>query len=301
MEKYIVPYIIIFVPVYNEEKVVGKTIKDILNQVMGKNQKNFVTDVIVIDDGSTDNTKKVALKSGAKRVISHPFNKGLGAATRTGMETAYEMGADIVVKIDGDFQFDANDIKRIIKPILDDEADCVFGSRFLGGKKYYGKELHKNWGNKFFAWLISKITGLKITDAATGFIALHKKYLKIFTIIKDYNETQQLILDSWGKHMRIIEIPARCRQRTSGKSFINWKYPFIVLPAIFRMYIHFKPLRFFLTTGLFLIILGILLGLYIIVSGETFFGDATIAILIIVGIQIIIFGLLADQISYKRK
>lgn len=301
MEKYIIPYIVIFIPAYNEEQIIGKTIKNILEQITGKNQKDFVADIIVIDDGSTDNTKKIALESGAKRAISHPSNRGLGAATRTGIQTAREMGADIAVKVDGDFQFDASDIERLIKPILNDEADCVFGSRFLGGKKYYGKELHKSWGNKFLAWLVSKVIGSKITDAATGFIAFHKRYLKIFNIIKNYNETQQLIIDSWGKHMRVMEIPVKCRQRTTGKSFINWKYPLIVLPTIFRMYIHFKPLRFFIITGLILIILGISTGLSIILFGETFFGDATIAILIIVGVQIIVFGLLADQISYRRK
>jgi glycosyltransferase involved in cell wall biosynthesis len=301
MEKYIVPYVVIFIPAYNEERAIGKTIKDILEKIAGRNQKDFVADIVVIDDGSTDNTKKIALESGAKRVVSHPENKGLGAATRTGMQTAYEMGADIAVKIDGDFQFDASDIEKLTKPILDDEADCVFGSRFLGNKKYYGKNLYKSWGNKFFAWLISKITRLKITDAATGFMAFHERYLKTFNIIKDYNETQQLIIDSWGKRMRVMEVAVACRKRTIGKSFINLKYPFIVLPTIFRMYIHFKPLRFFIITGLILIILGISIGLSIIFCGETFFGDATIAILIITGVQIIIFGLLADQISYRRK
>ena len=301
MEKYIVPYVVIFIPAYNEEQAIAKTIKDILEKIAGKNQKDFIVDIIVIDDGSTDSTKKIGLASGAKRVVSHPKNMGLGAATRTGMQTAYEMGADIAIKVDGDFQFDASDIEKLIRPILEDEADCVFGSRFLGDRKYQGKNLYKSWGNKFFAWLISKITGLKVTDATTGFIAFNRRYLENFNIIKDYNETQQLIVDSWGKHMRVTEVTVVWRKRTSGKSFINLKYPLIVLPAIFRMYIHFKPLRFFIIAGLILIILGILVGLSIIFFGETFFGDATIAILIIVGVQIIIFGLLADQISYRRK
>jgi len=134
-------------------------------------------------------------------------------------------------------------------------------------------------------------------------MAFHRRYLEVFDIIKDYNETQQLIIDSWGKHMRVMEVSTAFHKRTTGKSFIKMglKYPSNVLPTILRMYIHFKPLRFFLTVGLSCLILGIIAGIYIILRGETFFGDATMTILIIIGFQIIFFGLLADQISYKRK
>lgn len=302
MEKYTIPYVIVFIPAYNEEKSIERVINTIKEYYQSGSTKDFILDTIVVDDGSRDNTRAIVEKTGVKKIISHPANRGLGAATRTGMQTALEMGADIAVKIDADFQNPPEDIKKVIRPILENRADCVFGSRLMGGLEYK-MPLYRDWGNKFFAWLVSKITGLKITDATTGLMAFHKRYLKIFNIIKDYNETQQLIIDSWGKHMRVAEVSTAFRQRTTGKSFIKMglTYPANVLPAMFRMYIHFKPLRFFLTIGLICLILAIITLIYVLLCGEALFGDATITILIIVGFQIMFFGLLADQISYKRK
>lgn len=305
MQKYTLPYIVIFIPCYNEEQGIGRTIKNILEKTTGENQRDFIIDIIVIDDGSKDKTQQEARDAGAKRVIVHPHNRGLGAGTRTGMQAAYEMGADIAVKIDGDFQFDADDIEKLIKPILEDKADCVFGSRFLGGKEYYGKELYKNIGNKFFTWFTSKITGLPLTDAQTGFIAFHKRYLKDFNIIGNYNETQQLLIDAWGKHMRVIEIPIFCRQRDSGKSFISWKswkYPCYVFPNMIRAFIRFKPLRFFFSFGLLIVLIALIVGIFTFASTKLNLADVdtTITILVIVGFQIIFFGLLADQNSIRK-
>jgi len=302
MKEYRLPYVIVFIPAYNEEKAIAGVIKKINDLYSNDQERNFVLDTIVIDDGSKDKTVEESKKAGIKRIVIHPYNKGLGASTRTGMETAYEMGADIAVKIDADFQNPPEDIEKIIRPILDDRADCVFGTRLTGGLQYK-MPLYRDWGNKFFAWLCSKITGLKVTDATTGLMAFHKRYLAVFNIIRDYNETQQLIIDSWGKRMRVIEVPTVFHKRESGKSFIkaSLKYPANVLPTMLRMYIHFKPLRFFLSIGLIFIILGILGGIYIFINDKAFFGDATITILIILGFQIIFFGLLADQISYRRK
>jgi len=103
--------------------------------------------------------------------------------------------------------------------------------------------------------------------------------------------------------MRVMEVSTVFHKRESGKSFIKMglKYPVNVLPTMLRMYIHFKPLRFFVTIGLIFIILGTGAGLYILNYGETFFGDAAATILILLGFQVIFFGLLADQISYRRK
>ncbi|MBU1255643.1 glycosyltransferase family 2 protein [Patescibacteria group bacterium] len=302
MKEYRLPYVVVFIPAYNEENDIAGVITEINRLYKAGQEKDFVLDVIVIDDGSKDKTVEVSKKAGVEKIVVHPYNRGLGASTRTGMQTAYEMGADIAVKIDADMQNPPEDVEKIIRPILDDRADVVFGTRLTGGLQYK-MPFYREFGNKFFAWLCSQITGLKVTDATTGLIAFHKRYLAVFNIIKDYNETQQLIIDSWGKHMRVTEVPTVFHKREGGKSFIKmgFKYPSNVLPTMFRMYIHFKPLRFFLSVGLICLILGVATGIHILLFGEIFFGDATATILIIAGIQIILFGLLADQISYRRK
>ncbi len=296
LEKY--PYIIIIIPAHNEESSIANVIKKIKENYITQN-KNYWVEIIVIDDGSTDNTAKVAKDAGANKIISHIKNRGLGAATRIGLQRAYEMGADVAVKIDADFQHDPNDIDKLVQPVLEDKADCVFGSRFSGGLKY-AMPLYRAAGNRFFSFLVSKLTGLKITDAQTGLMAFSRRYLKIFEMISDYNETQQLIMDASSKHMRIIEIPVVFYKRQTGKSFISWRYPIKVIPTIIRFFYYANPLKVFLPLGILLIAAGVALGIKIMLAGEGFFGDATISILVIGGIQTILFGMLADMIGTKR-
>ena len=269
--------IVIFIPAHNEEKTIDLVIEDIK-----KIYSNSQIDILVIDDGSTDRTAPLSKVKGAT-VISHPYNRGLGASTRTGMQRALEMGADIVVKIDADNQHDVKDILKVIEPIMNDKADVVFGSRFLGGLKYK-MPFYRNIGNKFFTWLVRKLTGLKITDGQTGLMAFHKRYLEKFNIISDYNETQQLIVDAWRKNFRIIEVPVTFRKRESGKSFISFRYPFKVIPTLVRLFMQSDPLKFF-------IILGVILS----ACGLYFRMDATM----MTGVLLIFFGFLIDAIGNK--
>lgn len=200
-----IPYVVVFIPAYNEEKSIGSVIKKI-NDLYGNEKRfGFKIKILVVDDGSTDKTVEVASQLGVS-VVSHPQNRGLGASTRTGLQRAFDLGADIAVKIDADFQHDPDDVFKVIKPIIGDKADVVFGSRFMGEIKYR-MPFYRRIGNLFFSYLVSKLTGLKITDGQTGLMAFSKNYLAKFNIISDYNETQQLIIDSWKNHMRILEVP----------------------------------------------------------------------------------------------
>ncbi|MFC1646000.1 glycosyltransferase family 2 protein [Candidatus Omnitrophota bacterium] len=293
-----VPYVVIFIPAYNEEKSIGGVIKKI-NDLYGNEKKiGFRTKILVVDDGSTDKTVEVASQMGVS-IVSHPQNRGLGASTRTGLQRAFELGADIAVKIDADFQHDPDDVFKVTKPIIGDKADVVFGSRFMGEIEYK-MPFYRRAGNLFFSYLVSKLTGLKITDGQTGLMAFSKNYLAKFNIISDYNETQQLIIDSWKNHMRILEVPVVFHKRTEGTSFISFKYPFKVLPTLLRLLVQVKPLNIFLPLGLIFILAGIVLCYFVVTNKVQFFGDASIVMLIMGGIQIIIFGLLADAISKRR-
>lgn len=291
--------VIVFIPAYNEEETISKIITRIKKVYKKSRRKGFITKIIVVDDGSTDNTIQVAQKAGVKRIISHPYNLGLGGATRTGMEAALEMGADIAVKIDADFQHDPIDIEKVVMPILEDKADVVFGSRFLGGLKYR-MPLYRRVGNVFFSFLTRRLTGLKVTDGQTGLMAFSKKYLKKFNIISDYNETQQLIIDAWRNHMRIVEVSVLFHLRKGGKSFISLKYPFKVLPTLIRLFVHTNPLKIFCPLGVFCVLLGMAAAHLAFSEKVHFIGDATASIFIIGGILIIIFGLLADLMSQRR-
>jgi len=288
--------LVIFIPAFNEEKSIGKVIAEI-NKLCKKNRK-YKTKIIVVDDGSTDNTVKIAKKVGANRIVKHPYNLGLGAATRTGMRTAYEMGADIAIKTDADLQYDVTDIEKIIKPIIDDAADIVFGSRFIG-KIYYKMPRYRKFGNWFSTLLVRTLTGLPVTDTTTGLIAFSRRYLSRFQIIGNYNETQQLIIDAWRNHMRIMEVPIFFKPRKTGKSFISLKYPFKVIPTILRLFLHANPLKVFVPAGLLFLITGIWYSIMTIIKYENI--TTLGSLLILFGIQIIFFGLLADLISKKGR
>ena len=288
--------VVVYIPAYNEEATIGRIIDTIKETY--KERKGYKLEVIVVNDGSRDRTTKIALERGV-RVITHPSNRGLGAATRTGMETAREMGADIAVKIDADYQHDPLDIERVITPILEDRADAVFGSRFLGSINYQ-MPAYRKMGNSFFSWITSKFTGLRITDGQTGIMAFHRRYLDRMQMMSDYNETQQLIIDAWRKNMRVVEVPVVFHKRTAGKSFISLKYPFKVLPNILRLYCHTFPLKIFVPLGSLVLVFGLLVGYFVRVGSITRFGDDSAVILIIMGVQILLFGLIADMISQKR-
>lgn len=292
--------VVVFIPAYDEEVTIGNVIQKIGEHYADTEKKGYQIDVIVVNDGSTDKTVEIARKLGVKRIVTHPKNMGLGAATRSGMQTAFEMGADIAVKIDADFQHDPEDIEKVIMPIINDEADAVFGSRFTG-KINYAMPLYRKMGNAFFSFITSLFTGMKITDGQTGLMAFGRRYLKVFEMYSDYNETQQLIIDSWRKKMRVIEVPVIFHKRIAGDSFISLKYPFHVIPNLIRLFIHSFPLKIFLPLGMFFILTGLILAYIVLSVGETsFFGDASIVILITAGIQIIIFGLIADIIAKKK-
>jgi glycosyltransferase involved in cell wall biosynthesis len=238
--------IAIVIPAYNEESSIGNVIERVLE---------LYDVVIVVDDGSKDHTYDITKNYPSVTIIRHPVNMGLGAATRTGLKRAYEIGAEIAVKIDADFQHEVWDIHKVIDPIMRDQADCVFGTRFKGGLKYK-MPLYRNIGNKFFSWLVSLSTGLTITDGQTGLMAFHRRYLEVFDIISDYNETQQLIMDAYGKKMRIVEVPVMFNKRVTGQSFISWKYPIKVIPAILRMFMTYGAMKIFTILAVILLIWG---------------------------------------------
>jgi glycosyltransferase involved in cell wall biosynthesis len=294
------PYVIIFIPAYNEEETISKVIKRIQETYCNILLQDYKVDIIVVDDGSKDKTGQVATQAGVLKVITHHRNSGLGAATRTGLQRALELGADIAVKIDADFQHLPEDIEKVIRPILNDKADCVFGTRFCGGLQYR-MPFYRAVGNKFFSKITSLITNLKVTDGQTGLMAFGRRYLENFTILSDYNETQQLIIDSWAKKMRVVEVPVIFQQRKAGKSFISWRYPFKVLPTIIRLAIHISPLKVFIPVGAALVLTGLTLGAKVAFVGEgNILGDATVIILILSGIQILMNGVIADLVSQKR-
>jgi len=218
------------VPAKDEEATIGELLARIARvRVPGHELR-----VIVVDDGSTDRTAEIARARGAA-VISHEENRGLGAAVRTGLRVAVERGADAVAYLDADLEYHPEDIPRLLEPVLAGRVDYMLGSRFSGrGRGVRGMRLYRRIGNRAFTLLLVLLTRRWITDGQTGMRAFSREAAAAAEIIHDYNYAQVLTLDLLRKDFAFEEVPIRYSIREHGASFISWRYPARVLPAIWR-------------------------------------------------------------------
>ena len=297
--------IIITIPAYNEEKTVGSVIKAIPRDIAEDIK------IVVIDDGSTDNTANIAKKSGADKVVSHNTNKGLGVAFQTGIETALEMNADIAVNIDADGQFNPNDIPRLIKPIIDGKVDMVTCSRFLDKNLEPDMPRIKKFGNAIFTKLVSRLTKQKFTDTQCGFRAYSKEVALRLTLFGVHTYTQEVFLDLATKGMRILEIPCKVKGEREGKSRLVtnvFSYGLKVLLIIIRSFRDYQPLKFFGTIGFGVFFIGFVIGIAMfirwifigIVSPYRSLVNISMLFLII-GFLLLILALIADMFDRHRK
>jgi glycosyltransferase involved in cell wall biosynthesis len=209
----------------------GATIGALLDGISGVSVPGYDLHPIVVDDGSTDATASIARGRGAS-VVSHPENRGLGAAVRTGLRAAVDAGAVAVAYLDADLEYAPEDIPKLLEPVLSGRADYVLGSRFRCGVR--GMRLHRRVGNYAFTALLVVLTGARITDGQTGMRAFSREAADRAEIVHDYNYAQVLTLDLLRKGFHLEEVPIRYKVREHGESFIRWSYPAKVLPAIWR-------------------------------------------------------------------
>ncbi len=216
----------VIIPAYNESENLPSTLSRIPRGPMPN------LHVIVVDDGSTDGSADIARQHGADTVVSHPRNRGLGAALRTGLAAARDMDARAAVYVDADGEYPPEQIPELLKPIESGEADYVLGSRYLGTRER--QPFIRLLANVAFTGLLCLASGRRITDGQTGFRAFSRRALECAEIIHDYNYAQVLTLDLLKKGMRLKEVPISYRFRTRGKSFIGIKYLWRVPTAMLR-------------------------------------------------------------------
>jgi len=287
----------LFIPAYNEEKTIGKVIKEA--RLILESQ-GYDSEILVVNDGSSDKTALKAKRAGAI-VIDHNCNKGLAEAYRTGMRELLKLKPNFIVQTDGDGQYLAKDILKLLKPIISGKADLVLGSRFKGTIEKM--PLLKRLGNKAFSRVISSISGIKISDGQTGFRAFIPEVASKINVGSDHTYTQEVILRAAKQNFKIKEIPIFFAKRIDGKSRLMsnpFEYAYRAIINLLRVYRDHQPLKFFGRTGLIVLIPGLLLGLYTIYQWLTqgFVGSVAKPVLstlfVLLGFQIVMFGFLAD-------
>jgi uncharacterized membrane protein YbhN (UPF0104 family) len=221
--------IAVLIPVHNEAATIGAVIGSVPRQALA--DAGYRTVVIVVDDGSTDGSGRVAQAAGAERVIRHPARRGLGAALRTGLAAARASNAAAAAYLDGDGEYQPADLPAVLQPVLQGEADYVLGARFPAAARVMSRS--RLWGNRLLTALMCLLTGRRLADAQTGFRAFSARALACAEIAHDYNYAQVLTLDLLRKRLRLAQVPIGYARRQHGRSFIRYpEYLRRVLPAM---------------------------------------------------------------------
>ncbi len=227
------------VPAYNESGTVATVVRAIREA-----EPDF--DVLVIDDGSTDDTAKAAAAAGA-RVVRHPFNLGIGGAVQSGFSYALDNGYDFLVQVDGDGQHDPTEIGKLSAAMEEEpQVDMVCGSRFITKERDYVAPISRRTGIHIFAFVLSRIVGQRVTDPTSGFRLYNRRAISLFAhdYPHDYPEVEAVLMLHFHR-LRAREVAVRMFQRGGGVSSINSGksayYMIKVLLAIFIGLVRARP------------------------------------------------------------
>jgi glycosyltransferase involved in cell wall biosynthesis len=224
------------VPARDEAAAIGDVVSRMPRTACGMD-----VDVLVIDDGSRDDTAAIAREAGAE-VVSNGHSHGLGAAVRQGLTAARERGYDAAVYLDGDGEYDPADFERVLDPVARGRAQYVLGSRFLGSRD--GMTWHRALANRLTSALLGTLMQTVISDGQTGYRAFGREALAAARIRHDYNYAQVLTLSLWGAGIDPVEVPIRYRRRDAGRSFVRYPEYFArVAPALWREFHHARKQR----------------------------------------------------------
>lgn len=295
--------LVIQIPCYNEEKALPITLKDLPKEIEGIDE----IEVLIIDDGSKDNTVEVAKSLGVKHVVNMPHNCGLAKAFVAGLQKSLEIGADIIVNTDADNQYCANDIEKLVKPILAGDADIVIGTRPVSKIEHFSPL--KKILQKLGSCVMRLISSTEVEDAPSGFRAFSRNSALQLNVFDNYTYTLETIIQARAKGLILKCVPINVNADLRKSKLVKSMFDYIIRSVftMIRMFIIYRPFRFFaIIAGLFLT-LGTILGLrflyyYIFSSGNGHIQSLILsAILIITGVQIAVIAVLSELMSINRK
>ena len=296
--------LIIQIPCFNEEATLPATLADLPRHVPGIDEVEW----LIVNDGSTDSTVEVARKNGVDHVVELLRNQGLAKGFMAGLHASLRAGADIVVNTDADNQYDARDIEKLVAPILEGHADIVIGARPIGDIGHFSPL--KKALQKLGSWVVRATSGTNVNDAPSGFRALSREAALSLNVFNNYTYTLETIIQAGQKNLSVHSVPIRVNADLRPSRLVKSirSYVWRSLLIIMRMFLIYRPLRFFLLLGTVPFSLGFLLGVRWLAyfwlfpePGRTRIPSLILAaILMLSGFQLWIFGFIADLVSVNR-
>jgi glycosyltransferase involved in cell wall biosynthesis len=295
--------LVIQIPAFNEAATLGLTLGDLPRHLPGIDTVEW----LVVDDGSTDATAEVARRHGADHVVRLPVNRGLARAFTTGVEAALRAGADIIVNTDADNQYRAADIPALIAPILAGDADMVIGARPIDDMAHFSrvKKLLQRAGSR----VVQLASSTRVPDAPSGFRAFSRQAALQINVFNNYTYTLETIIQAGQKGLAVISVPVGVNPDLRPSRLVRSLPQYLGLSAltIARIFVTYRPLRFFFAIGALLGLAGGLIGLRFLVEFARGHGQGHVQSLILTAILLIgamlffTLGLLADLISVNRR
>jgi glycosyltransferase involved in cell wall biosynthesis len=296
--------LIIQIPCYNEAESLPVSF-----EALPRNLSDIdAVETLVIDDGSTDGTSEVAQRIGVDHIVRLPKNMGLARAFSAGIDACLERGADIIVNTDADNQYHADDIEKLVRPVLDGSAEMVVGARPITdiGHFSFAKKLLQIFGS----WVVRLVSGTDIPDAPSGFRALSREAALNLRVFSDYTYTLETLIQAGRKGIAVTWVPVRVNKDLRPSRLVknNWSYVMRSVIVIIRIFLLYQPLRFFLFLGTVPFIVGFLLGIrwlinvFIFPDPERAFLPSLIlaAILMLIGFQTWVLAFVADLMAANR-
>ncbi|MBN1583808.1 MAG: glycosyltransferase [Anaerolineae bacterium] len=295
--------LIIQIPCLNEAQTLPATLAALPHHIDGID----CIETLIIDDGSTDETIAVARQSGVQHIVRFKINRGLARAFAAGLDACLRLGADIIVNTDADGQYPGQDIPRLVAPILNSEADLVIGDRGVESVAHFSpaKRLLQKLGSN----TVSALSGIRVGDATSGFRAYSRDAALRLNIITEFTYTLETIIQSGKKPITITTVPTSSNLPTRPSRLFSGipQYLRQQVPSILRLYLVYQPLKTFTILASLFLGAGTLIGIRFLYYYAQGLGDGRVqslilaAILLIVGFQVFILGLVADLLAANRR
>jgi glycosyltransferase involved in cell wall biosynthesis len=295
--------LIIQIPCLNEAQTLPATLADLPKSIPGID----AIEVLVIDDGSRDGTSDVARACGVDHIVRLRRNKGLAAAFQAGIDAGLKAGADFIVNTDADNQYAGDEIPKLLAPLLRGDADICIGDRNIQGLS------HMSWRKRQLqrlgSWVVRQVSNTSVPDTTSGFRAYTREAALRMTIVSEFSYTLESIIQAGKQRMAITHVPITVNPRTRQSRLFDSVFSYIKRSGatIVRIYAMYEPLKVFTYIGLTIFgagFLGALRFVYYYFEGAASKHLGSLiaaAVLLIVGFQVLVIGLLADVISGNRK